>query len=293
MISVILPTYGRSDYLKRAIDSVLNQTYQNLELIIVDDNDPESFYRKEVESIVTTIPDDRVQYIQHDRNLNGAAARNTGINASSGDFVAFLDDDDVWHLDKLERQLLEFDKSKEVFGVYCLASKCSKGERYYNTSYLKEGELSIDLLSLNSEIFTPSLIFKKEVFEVVGLFDVNFIRHQDFEFLLRYFENYDIFCCKENLLDVHVDDRSILPELNSLIDNKHLFLHMFKEKIASLSRKEQRRIKQSHYYEIVYWSLRNYNLKFFLLYLWQVFPYCLFDKVLLKKVIRKSTLFLK
>ena len=93
LVSVIITTYGGSKTLKRAINSILAQTYKNIEIIIVDDNDPNSLERKHTENIISNFDACTIKYIKHSKNLNGAVARNTGINASNGKYICFLDDD--------------------------------------------------------------------------------------------------------------------------------------------------------------------------------------------------------
>ena len=81
MVSVIIPTYKRADYLTRAIDSVLNQTYNNIEIIVVDDNNSNSTDRKNTESIMQKYNENsKIKYIKHSKNMNGSAARNTGVS---------------------------------------------------------------------------------------------------------------------------------------------------------------------------------------------------------------------
>ena len=96
LVSVIIPTYKRSKSLNRAIDSVLSQTYPNIEIIVVDDNGKGSKYQLETEkSLEKYIKTDKIKYIIHDVNRNGSAARNTGFKHSRGEYINFLDDDDV------------------------------------------------------------------------------------------------------------------------------------------------------------------------------------------------------
>ena len=105
MISVITPTYNRAEYLGKAIDSVLGQTYQDLELIIVDDNKPDSEARKATEVVISKYEDPRIRYIQNPKNMGGAATRNVGIFQAKGEYTAFLDDDDMYLPDRLEVQV--------------------------------------------------------------------------------------------------------------------------------------------------------------------------------------------
>lgn len=106
-VSVIIPTYKRNkDLLGRAIESVLKQTYKNVEVVVVDDNIPDSHFRKDVEKFMVIYRNDtRVNYIKNVENLGGALARNKGIEKSQGEFITFLDDDDVYLPYKIERQL--------------------------------------------------------------------------------------------------------------------------------------------------------------------------------------------
>lgn len=105
-VSIIIPTYKRSEFLERAIESVLVQTYQDIEIIVIDDNKPESSYRHETNRRMLKFKDlQNVNYIQNDKNLGGALARNEGIKVATGEYIAFLDDDDVYLEDKIEVQL--------------------------------------------------------------------------------------------------------------------------------------------------------------------------------------------
>ncbi len=90
LISVILPTYNRGYIVERAIKSVLNQTYKNLELIIVDDGSTDN-----TEEIVKSIEDKRIIFLKHKKNKGASSARNTGIKNSKGEYISFIDSDDV------------------------------------------------------------------------------------------------------------------------------------------------------------------------------------------------------
>lgn len=105
-ISIIIPTYKRSDFLGRAIESVLNQTYQNIEILVSDDNLPDSDFAKEAKQKVESYSSTgKVKYLKTTGKTGGGAARNFAIKYCTGDYVAFLDDDDVFIPEKLEKQL--------------------------------------------------------------------------------------------------------------------------------------------------------------------------------------------
>src|SRR3989344_9216027 len=101
-ISVIIPTHNRPELLKKAVGSVLSQTYKDLEVIVVDD-----CMEKRADSVIKEFNDSRIKHIQHQEEKGGSAARNTGIRASSGEFIAFLDDDDEGVPGKIEIQMKE------------------------------------------------------------------------------------------------------------------------------------------------------------------------------------------
>ena len=108
-VSVVISTHNRREMLKRAIDSVLKQTFQDFEIIVVDDgNEP-------AEEVAKSFSDARIRYVRHEIPHRGApAARNTGIRSSQGEFVAFLDDDDEWLPLKLQLQVKALDENQEA-----------------------------------------------------------------------------------------------------------------------------------------------------------------------------------
>ena len=91
LVSVILPTYNRARLVSRSINSVLKQTYNNFELIIIDDGSTDN-----TKQIINSFNDNRIVYLKHNHNKHASAARNTGIAKSKGELIAFLDDDDQW-----------------------------------------------------------------------------------------------------------------------------------------------------------------------------------------------------
>ena len=96
MVSIVIPTYGGSDCVKRAVDSCLSQSYSYLEIIVVDDNGEGTESQvKTYNSLSSLIESNKIRYICHEVNKNGSAARNTGVKASTGEYIALLDDDDV------------------------------------------------------------------------------------------------------------------------------------------------------------------------------------------------------
>ncbi|MDD3229659.1 MAG: glycosyltransferase family A protein [Oscillospiraceae bacterium] len=106
LVSVLVPTYKRSDYITRALESICKQTYRNIEVVVVDDNVPESeFHRKTLEVLSPYLKRPNFKYIKTAGATGGGAARNYGLKHCTGDYIAFLDDDDRYLPDKIEKQL--------------------------------------------------------------------------------------------------------------------------------------------------------------------------------------------
>lgn len=234
LVSVIIPTYKSNETLRRAIDSVLDQKYYPLEVIVVDDNNPDDIYRAATEKIMRSYSSEpKLKYLKHDKNLNGAAARNTGFKASSGQYICFLDDDDIFLENKIHLQVVYLEKNVEFGAAYCY--------RYQNNkviSYNKIGDLSKEILSLEYTPCTPSLMVRKECFESLNGFNESYARHQDFEFLLRFFKNFKIGVVEVPLIKLGTNDIDNMVHGIKLNQLKSKFLKEFKQSIEEIDKRE-------------------------------------------------------
>src|SRR5699024_76128 len=119
LASIIITTYNRPAMLERAIYSALNQTHSWVEVLVIDDNDPNTEARKLTEHLMAEYKDnEKIRYIKHPSNMNGAAARNTGIQFARGKYVTFLDDDDIYYPEKVAKQV-ELLESSSADAAYC------------------------------------------------------------------------------------------------------------------------------------------------------------------------------
>lgn len=208
LVSVIIPTYMRGpDLISRSINSVLNQTYNNLELIIVDDSPASYTERNNVADFVDSINDNRIKYIQHDENKGANVARNTGIKNSNGKYCAFLDDDDEWLPEKLEKQLPKFSE-ENVALVYCGAIEINEttGQTRNKISEMHEGYQYKMLLRQNFVGSNSYVVILKDIFEEVGLYDESLPSHQDYDLYLRIAKKYKIKYVNEPLVKYYVHD---------------------------------------------------------------------------------------
>ena len=195
MVSTIITTYGRKyNEIEATLKSVINQTYVEMELIVVDDNGKGSTLQLQIEEnlkkLKSKIP---VVYLPNRVNCGAQISRNKGVLAARGDYVALLDDDDLWEKDKVEKQMELF--SEDSVGlVFCkgwLIDTESNKKTPYNMSENFIDELSFDDLSYGDYIGTTSqVLIKKDVFSVCGLFDVNQPARQDYEMWIRISDKY-------------------------------------------------------------------------------------------------------
>lgn len=227
-VSVIIPTYNRSHQIGRAIRSVLYQTFQDFEIIVVDDASTDN-----TERIVRALNDERIRYIRHDLNKGGGASRNTGINASLGEYIAFLDDDDEWLEDKLKKQIETIrNLPHEIWGgIYCSFFYIMDGKTKTIKAVLR-GNFTKEIL--NNEIMmgasSSTLLFSKEAIKETGLFDETFERHQDWEYLIRFFRKYKLFSLEEPLVKAYGRVHNI-PDGEILARVKEKFLSKFRDDI--------------------------------------------------------------
>lgn len=232
-VSVIIPTFGRPKYLERAIMSVLNQTNVHFEIIVVDDNNPNSENRNLTEKTISKFMNEKnLKYVKHSKNMNGAAARNTGIMEAEGRYISFLDDDDIYLPDRLKRCMDYLDNNSLYDAVYtgCIALNCKRVKTVF--SYKEKGNLSKELLALNDYFGSGSNIFvRKEIATCLHGFDEKFLRHQDFEFMVRFFKFYKTGHIDDILLVKFVEDKSNVPNTSKMFVIRNQYYEKFKQEI--------------------------------------------------------------
>jgi glycosyltransferase involved in cell wall biosynthesis len=183
-VSVILPTHNRAEFLHHAIESALKQTFKDLEIIVVDDNSTDNTV-----DVVKRFEDRRIEYIRENANKGPSAARNTGISASKGKYLAFLDDDDEWVPDKLKKQIELLDKCPQnICGVYSNRLVLDKSTNRIISTGPNADKLSGNLLYqllIGSPIHTSTVLLRKSCFDEVGLFDETMSYMEDRDLWIR------------------------------------------------------------------------------------------------------------
>ena len=242
-VSVVIPTYNREDIVSRAIDSVLEQTLSDVEVIVVDDASTDDTI-----SVLESY-NDQIEYYRHEENKGGSAARNTGIKTASGEYIAFLDADDEWDPAKLERQLETLEaRSDEWVAVYCgirhqrygwtkvIANIVQYLPIIENETILREGGEELIKSILMGDIFhggSSTLLVKTDVVRSINGFDESFTRHQDLEFLIRILKRGKLACVKEDLVTKYDTGR---PSGADVEEAKSQYLSKFSDEINQLER---------------------------------------------------------
>jgi glycosyltransferase involved in cell wall biosynthesis len=249
-VSVIIPTYGHTEFLPGAIDSVFAQTFDDFELLIVDDNDPSSRYRRETEAIVKRhqAMGRGIIYLQHDRNRNGAAARNTGLRRSSGEFVSFLDSDDRYVPTRLEVAVdILKHAADDVGGVYTGVEFRRNGRRYGAFEDVGSGNFLVETLACTFKLGTGSNLFmRRSVMEHLRGFDEAFWRHQDYEFMVRFFQAFDIAGTNE-ILVIKNNENVNLPNFKKSHQIKEQFLTKYRSVVDSMPAADKALILRQNY----------------------------------------------
>ena len=193
-ISVVIPTYNRIELLKRSIDSVINQTIKPSEIIIVDDgsNDgTEAMVKKKYDSLK----------LIKQKNKGASAARNSGIKASSGEWICFLDSDDEWKNDKLEKQIIAVANNSDYKFFHSNEIWIKNGKRINQKKKHKKygGDIFKKCLDM-CRISPSSVLIDKSIFEEIGFFNENLVVCEDYELWLRICDQYKVFFIDEPLI---------------------------------------------------------------------------------------------
>ena len=244
-VSVIIPTHNRAELLGKAVQSILDQTFTDFELLVCDDastdNTPELIKRFE---------DKRILYTRYETNRGVIEVRNNAITNSKGKYIEFLDDDDEWIPTKLEKQVALLDRSPDKLGVVYTGASSTDMElgriiKVFTPRY--RGNILKDLLKGNF-LNTSTIVLRKLCFEKLGLFDPRFGYAEDFDMWIRIAEVFDYDYIKESLVKHRVNRVSLSTNYGSVTrglenlfvkhrelfesDDKALGVHFFKLGIA-------------------------------------------------------------
>lgn len=267
MISIIMPTYGRTaEIVLRAVDSIIKQTYVDWELYVVDDNKENNLYSEAIKNALEDLKDTRIHYLRMEKNSGACAARNKGIQESKGEYVAFLDDDDEWLPERLEKQLpgLEDDNVGFTYcGVWILNEMT--GKKKSSLIQFKHGNVYYDLLKGNFMGGVSNFIIKRSAMDKCGAFRVDMPSSQDYELWIRLSKQYDVSSIAENLTVLHVHEGdSITRSLARRIAGFRKILDIYHEDIV-----KDKKTHSFQLYNLGKWLILNKETKEGVYYLWQ------------------------
>lgn len=258
LISVVIPTYRRSDMLTRAIDSVLGQTYTNVECIVVNDNIVGDEHSQVLyENLKVYEKDARFRFLEQEKHINGAAARNVGIRAAKGEYIAFLDDDDYWEKEKLQLQIDLLKTLDESWGaVGCLSKRLLNGELKLASLPYRTGNILMDILCRRTGLGTGAVLIRRTALDDVGYFDEALNRHQDLQLFACLAAKYKIGLVKKYLYNIESRDAQNRPDAQKLKAIKEAYFASINDIMQSLTPRQFKRVHIMHDFECAYVFLR-------------------------------------
>lgn len=250
LVSVIITTYHNEQYLPRAIDSVLRQTYPHIQLIVVDDNPPDSPARRATEAVMARYP--QALYLRHPANRNGAAARNTGIQAAQGKYIAFLDNDDFYFSHHIASCVQTLQERPDCGSVVCGVVKICGGVCWDRIDP-PQSDLGRELLFREAALGTGSNLFvTADTARQIHGFDERFRRHQDVEFGLRYFALDQAAAIPRVQIVKEMDGFSNVPDLERFLQTKQLLWDTFRQQLEALSQEDRDRYYAGQWSALLY-----------------------------------------
>ena len=233
LISVVIPTYNRQNTITYCLKSVLAQTYKNFEILVVDDGSTD-----QTVPIVSEICDPRIRLIEAKKNGGAQAARNIGIKAAKGEWIAFLDSDDYWKLDKLEKQVqILFDHNFDKNIVIHSNCEIQVNGKITNTWILPDcnGFAYEKLLSGPTPMF-QGLLVSKNLLKSIGLLDEEVPSYQEWDTAIRLAkEGYLVHMKEPTFVYCFHDDPTISKNKARDIEGYLYILHKHKNEILSIN----------------------------------------------------------
>jgi len=229
IVSVIIPTYNRAHVVGQAIECVLHQAFQDFEIIVVDDDSTDN-----TEDVVKGFGDPRIYYLRHKQNYGAPQARNSGAEIARGEYLAFLDSDDLWYPNFLEQQLTALMDLPSTVGMSCCNMMQKMGDSGKVVGPGKRSLVFDENLTHADGICCSSFFVRKVAFHEIGGFDVKFSSFQDFDFLLRMAAKYRIQTVDAVLFEYRLGDDSISRNMASKANGFERIINSYERDILRL-----------------------------------------------------------
>lgn len=266
-VSVIIPTYKRPNNLYNALKSAAEQDYSDVEILVINDTGAGSEFNKEIKNTVEEIRvknfSRKIVYIEHQENRNGAAARNTGILNSTGEYICFLDDDDIYLPGRVSQAVSKLKETSYKFGaVYCGFLGWNSPEN--DLDRYKEGDLTKEILLLDYKqhyLHTNTATYKRDAVLTLNGFDESYRRHQDLEFNIRFFEFYQVQSVKVPLVKLNPEPSNVSNKVYDveMINLKSKFLSQFDKLIDSLGEDTAKKVYEKHWEEVTKYLSKGFS----------------------------------
>lgn len=254
--SIIIPSFRPAEQVWPTVKSAINQKKVDFEVIIVNDNPLNISFKKDLEALIQTekekykLNPQKITILEHSINRNASAGRNTGFMGSEGEYIFFLDDDDLYEENRIFNATNKLSRENDKFqAVYCGYKGNWNGHK--DLSRFKDGNFLDDILHLNYAnhyMCTNTVTYHRDAFASLGGFNESYRRHQDLELNLRFFMKFNM--CSINTFDVHnrpaVVDETYKASVNSLIELKIKFFNDFKDLINTYDETIKQFIIQQH-----------------------------------------------
>lgn len=258
LVSVIIPTHDGPQHIRNAIDSVIEQDYPNVEIIVVDDNGVGTRAQIETENqiaIYRGFPG--FYYIKHDINRNGSAARNTGARFAKGEYLNFLDDDDCLGPGKLSYQVRQLDGSGDWGLSYSTRIIKYDGRVIREVLASKSGDILFDFLMGRVNMGTAAVLMRKTVWMDVNGFDETYVRHQDWEFFARVLNRYKAIASPAVWYERNYTFRHSPKNIGACEEHARHFIKGIRKNISSLTSGEVELVCNQHMLNVAHKYLRK------------------------------------
>lgn len=260
LVSVVIPSYNRKNKILDSVRSVQEQSYEKLEIIVVDDGSKDGTWE-----LFKNFPDGRLRFLRYEENQGACHARNYGAERSRGEFIAFQDSDDVWHTDKLEKQIRQL-KDTGADLSFCGMNRISRdGSSFYYPVHPFHSERGLDEMLSENRAGTQTMLMRRRVWEELR-FDESFRRYQDWDFSIRAAQNFLLAYLPQALVDSAVGEDSISASVNSYPALVHLYekhLSLYRSHPGSdavMNRRMGKRLRESRPDEAAVHFLKSFKI---------------------------------
>ena len=242
---IVIPTYQRADRIARAVESALNQTYQNIQIVVVDDNGRGTQAQLDTFIVLKEYIDAKqISYLVNEVNCNGSNSRNNGLFSCDSDFVTFLDDDDEIFPDKIEKQIAKLIQMGDEYSCcYSSFEKVLENGAVYTSDEKVEGDCYGYALSRSIYLGSGSnLLVRTSIAKGIGGYDGSFKKNQDLEFFTRLLDGYKLAYVDEVLFRVHYEIRETKMTYEKILYAENIYVNRFKNDFKKLGNKKERAI---------------------------------------------------